>query len=296
MFRSILTKIFFLILSFNILLLCFLIATEDTAEVEITQRKEILDERSYFVTEMIRPILEDSFSTHHDKSTRILQKLQLLPRSVHENLIIRPYIKGQLVELPKPYFNGTEPNLISNITVQPLLENVSPIVDKVLLNFDILSFIFRFSKKFFDRNILTSEIQIETTSQVRLKHVIRDGLEKYELRLIVPFKINGQTVATIDLIDRYNIKASYFARNTGRLFVLLSISGLTILFGLILAFSIALPLRKLSKKLNKSIRKKSVSEDLFNFKVPGLEHRKDEVGLLYRNLLILNGRLASGFF
>jgi signal transduction histidine kinase len=295
MFRSILTKIFFLILSFNILLLCFLIATEDTAEVEITQRKEILDERSYFVTEMIRPILEDSFSTHHDKSTRILQKLQLLPGSIHENLIIRPYISGQLVELPKPYFNGTEPNLISNITVQPLLENVSPIVDKVLLNFDILSFIFRFSKKFFDRNILTSEIQIETTSQVRLKHVIRDGLEKYELRLIVPFKINGQTVATIDLIDRYNIKASYLARNTGRLFVLFSISGLTILFGLILAFSIALPLRRLSKRLNKSIRKKSVSEDLFNFKVPGLEHRKDEVGLLYRNLLILNGRLASLF-
>ena len=295
MFRSILTKIFFLILSFNILLLCFLIATEDTAEVEITQRKEILDERSYFVTEMIRPILEDSFSTHHDKSTRILQKLQLLPGSIHDNLIIRPYISGQLVELPKPYFNGTEPNLISNITVQPLLENVSPIVDQVLVNLDILSYIFRFSKKFFDRNILTSEIQIETTSQVRLKHVIRDGLEKYELRLIVPFKINGQTVATIDLIDRYNIKASYLARNTGRLFVLFSISGLTILFGLILAFSIALPLRRLSKRLNKSIRKKSVSEDLFNFKVPGLEHRKDEVGLLYRNLLILNGRLASLF-
>jgi hypothetical protein len=120
-------------------------ATEDTAKVEINQRKEILDERSYFVTEMIRPILEDSFSTHHYKSTRILQKLQLLPRSVHENLIIRPYIKGQLVELPKPYFNGTEPNLISNIMVQPLLENVSPIVDKVLVNLDILSFIFRLS-------------------------------------------------------------------------------------------------------------------------------------------------------
>ena len=295
MFRSILTKIFLLILSFNILLLVFLMATEDTAKVEINQRKEILDERSYFVTEMIRPILEDSFSTHHYKSTRILQKLQLLPRSVHENLIIRPYIKGQLVELPKPYFNGTEPNLISNIMVQPLLENVSPIVDKVLVNLDILSFIFRLSKKLWDRNILTSEIQIETTSQEPLKHVIRDGLEKYELRLIVPFKINDQTVATIDLIDRYNIKASYFARNTGRLFVLLSISGLTILFGLILAFSIALPLRKLSKKLNKSIRKKNVSEDLFNFRVPGLEHRKDEVGLLYRNLLILNGRLASLF-
>ena len=295
MFRSILTKIFFLILSFNILLLCFLIATEDTAEVEISQRKEILDERSYFVEEMIRPILEDSFSTHHDKSTRILQKLQSLPRSIHENLIIRPYIAGQLVELPKPYFNGTEPNLISNIVVQPLLERASPIVDKVLLNLDILSFIFRFSKKFFDRNILTSEIQIETTSKVRLKHVIRDGLEKYELRLIVPFKIGRRTVATIDLIDRYNIKASYLGRNTGRLFVLLSISGLTILFGLILAFSIALPLRKLSKRLNKSIRKKNVSEDLFNFKVPGLENRKDEVGLLYRNLLILNGRLASLF-
>ena len=53
MHNSILTKIFILIFGFNILLISFLIATEDTAEVEINQRKELLNERSYLIAEKV---------------------------------------------------------------------------------------------------------------------------------------------------------------------------------------------------------------------------------------------------
>ena len=295
MYNSILTKIFILIFGFNILLISFLIATEDTAEVEINQRKELLNERSHLISEIIRPILENLSQEDDSKGLKILRRLQPLPLAIHKNLIIRPYKTGRLVELPTPLFDGSEPNLISEIMVVSLLEDhLTEAFDKSIKS-DILDMVFWFGKIFFDQKILTKKIEVERTRTDPLEHVIPYGKDMYEIRLIVPFKISGETVATIDLIDHYNLKESYLERNSWRLFVLFTISGLTIIFGLILAFSIALPLRRLSKKLNRSISKKSVSEDLFNFKVRGLEGRGDEVGLLYKNLLILNDKLANLF-
>ena len=295
MYNSIFTKIFVLIFGFNIILISFLIATEDTAEVEINQRKELLNERSHLISEIIGPILRDHSQEDDSKGLRILRRLQPLPLAIHKNLIIRPYKAGRLVELPTPLFDGSEPNLISEIMVTPLIEDRLNETSNQRIKSDILDMVFWFGKIFFDQKILTEKIEVERTRADPLEHVISYGKDMYEIRLIVPFKIANETIATIDLIDHYNLKESYLKRNSLRLFVLFTISGLTITFGLIIAFSIALPLRRLSKKLNRSISKKNVSEDLFNFKVHGLENRKDEVGLLYQNLLILNDRLANLF-
>ena len=77
MYNSILTKIFILIFGFNIILISFLIATEDTAEVEINQRKELLNERSHLISEIIRPILRDLSQEDDSKGLKILKRLHL---------------------------------------------------------------------------------------------------------------------------------------------------------------------------------------------------------------------------
>ena len=117
MYNSILTKIFILIFGFNILLISFLIATEDTAEVEINQRKELLNERSYLIAEIIRPILENLDQDNDSKGLKILRRLQPLPLAIHKNLIIRPYKAGRLVELPTPLFDGSEPVSYTHLTL-----------------------------------------------------------------------------------------------------------------------------------------------------------------------------------
>ena len=144
MYNSILTKIFILIFGFNILLISFLIATEDTAEVEINQRKELLNERSHLISEIIRPILGNLSQEDDSKGLKILRRLQPLPLAIHKNLIIRPYKTGRLVELPTPLFDGSEPNLISEITVVSLLEDrLIETFDKSIKS-DILDMVFWF--------------------------------------------------------------------------------------------------------------------------------------------------------
>ena len=233
MHNSILTKIFILIFGFNILLISFLIATEDTAEVEINQRKELLNERSYLIAELIRPILENLDQDNDSKGLKILRRLQPLPLTIHKNLIVRPYKAGRLVELPTPLFDGSEPNLISEIMVVPLFEDRLTETFDESIQSEILNIVFWFGKIFFDQKILTQKIEVERTRTDPLEHVIPYGKDMYEIRLIVPFKITGETVATIDLIDHYNLKESYLKRNSWRLFVLFTLSGLNIIFVLV---------------------------------------------------------------
>ena len=66
--------------------------------------------------------------------------------------------------------------------------------------------------------------------------------------------------------------------------MLAAISAVTLVFGFFLALGIARPIRKLSKRLDKKLSPDDVANQLKSFGNQKLKSRKDEVGLLYRNL------------
>ena len=62
-----------------------------------------------------------------------------------------------------------------------------------------------------------------------------------------------------------------------------------------MALSIAFPIRSLSRRLNRKLKAETVPEQLNDFRIKRFEHRKDEIGFLYRNLVTLNGQLSKLF-
>ncbi|MDA0362267.1 MAG: HAMP domain-containing sensor histidine kinase [Proteobacteria bacterium] len=284
-----------MLLGFNIVLLGFLVLTEDTAQVEASERKKNLIERSYLISQMVYNLISEEQITQYELRNQITSALLKLPKPIYSTVIVRPYnVKKPLVD-NTPYFNGLAPNLFSEINVSrlPDFDLVKPQNNFKML--DIIGSALFLTQSSFNSRLATPKLQTESARDSLQQHFISNGPDEYEIRVINPVKLNGKTVATIDIVDLYNFKNAYLERNTTRIFSLLAISGLTLIFGVILAFYIALPLQRLSKRLSKTVGKESVSEDLSSFHVRGFKNRKDEVGLLYSNLQILNGRLASLF-
>ena len=56
-----------------------------------------------------------------------------------------------------------------------------------------------------------------------------------------------------------------------------------------------MPIRRLSRKLNRKINADTVVEQLGSFRIDKFENRKDEVGLLYGNLTSLHDQIIQLF-
>ena len=95
--------------------------------------------------------------------------------------------------------------------------------------------------------------------------------------------------------DQYYLREAYFGKNKTRLKVLAGLSSITIIFGIWLAVSIALPIGMLSRRLNRKIKADTIAEQLDAFRIDRFEERKDEVGLLYRNLNSLHQQIITLF-
>ena len=106
---------------------------------------------------------------------------------------------------------------------------------------------------------------------------------------------NRVTIAVIEIVEKYSIKDAYVGRNSARLNLLGGISVITLLLGLALSFSIAIPLRRLSKRLDKKLTPDDVANQLQNFRIKSLKNRKDEIGQLHKNLIKLTSQVAHLF-
>jgi len=92
------------------------------------------------------------------------------------------------------------------------------------------------------------------------------------------------------------VREAYLGRNSMRLNLLIGMSAITIFLGFGLAFSIAFPLRRLSKRLDKKLTPEDIATQLQkSFSVKGLQNRRDEIGLLYKNLVKLTQQLSDLF-
>jgi len=65
--------------------------------------------------------------------------------------------------------------------------------------------------------------------------------------------------------------------------------------GLVLAVSIAFPLRRLSRKLDKKLTPDDIAVQLQGFRIDSLLKRKDEIGRLHANLVTLTQQVSSLF-
>jgi len=70
---------------------------------------------------------------------------------------------------------------------------------------------------------------------------------------------------------------------------------MTLILGLVLAVSIAFPLRRLSRKLDKKLTPDDIAVQLQGFRIESLMKRKDEIGRLHTNLVTLTQQVSSLF-
>ena len=70
---------------------------------------------------------------------------------------------------------------------------------------------------------------------------------------------------------------------------------MTLVLGLVLAVSIAFPLRRLSRKHDKKFTPDDIAVQLQGFRIESLLKRKDEIGRLHTNLLTLTQQVSSLF-
>ena len=279
---------------FNLALWAFIFFTDDASIREINAKRNQLFERSSLFVKMVEPIFEAKDLSPFARQLAI-EKIFGDPRIVgSKNLIITEFLAKPSDSKTTIYFDGDNrrvPQPIQVIELQDTENAFKPSQKK----FDPFEKLFVFYKNFFDLKIVTDpfvEQYAEFTAQFQL---LNPETDLYKLTYLLPIKAAGETVAILRLSDQYYLREAYLGANKSRLVVLSGLSLITIFFGLWLAISIAMPIRRLSQKLNRKINADTVVEQLGSFRIDQFENRKDEVGLLYRNLNGLHDQIIQLF-
>ena len=125
--------------------------------------------------------------------------------------------------------------------------------------------------------------------------MLDSDLDSYFMRVLAPIRDGKETVGVIEVWDTYKIKDAYFGRNAVRLNLLGGISLISLLLCLVLAISIAVPLRRLSRRLDKKLSPDDLATQLQGFRIKSLSRRRDEIGKLHGNLVKLTSQMTNLF-
>jgi len=127
------------------------------------------------------------------------------------------------------------------------------------------------------------------------EEILDSNLDAYFLRVLHPIRNGRETLAVVEVFAEYFIKDAYIGRNAMRLNLLIGMSLMTLILGLVLAVSIAFPLRRLSRKLDKKLTPDDIAVQLQGFRIESLLKRKDEIGRLHTNLVTLTQQVSTLF-
>jgi signal transduction histidine kinase len=214
------------------------------------------------------------------------------PRLIHqESVRIFRYDEETSILDSFLYFDGRK-HLKSEIKVDELPAiGTEDIVPKK----DIGTRIFEFLSPLTVKNLLTDPI-VEVRSKFTLQTEISDlGNNTFRIRSLSPIKSGRKTIGIVEAAESIDLGALYAKRNGFRLNMLIGLSGITFIFGALLAFSIVIPLRRLSRRLNQKLTPDDLATQLNRFHIKGLAKRKDEIGSLYKNLNILTKQVSELF-
>lgn len=292
--RGILSKIIGLLLLFNLALWGFIFFTEDTAYLEITNKRDRLYERAVMYRKLITPLFENQLLSEFERKLAIEALLRDSDLAGIGKVVVKQFTGNKSVEAFE-YFDGQKPIKLVPVSVQELAPESTIEFEPNKNRFDPFEYLFIFYKNFVDLQLITNPIVPIRARFSMQYHLIDSGQDAYELKYLAPIKVMGTTVATIEVRDSYFLRESYMGKNKSRLTILAGLSALTLILGVFLALSIAFPIRRLSKRLTRKLKAETVSEQLNDFRIKSFENRKDEVGLLYRNLVTLNGQLSKLF-
>lgn len=292
MFRSIYSKIAGFLLLFNIALLSFFFLFDDYIPNEVDRLKSELGLQANFFAKIVKPILQTQEISHFEKAVRIENLLNDRNLFTHDQLrIYRSDQKEKLSGYFK-YFDGEERLQLEKVEVSQLPKTSKKSESEPN---NLASRLFRFYKPLLDARILTEEIVEIRSRFFRQVEVLDTEGDIYMIRLVVPIREASATLGIVEIWENFSIKEAYIGRNNTRLTFLAGISSLTLIFGIILALSIALPIRRLSKRLDRNLTPDDVAMQLKSFTDRKLSARKDEVGLLYKNLIKLTSQVSLLF-
>ena len=292
--RSILVKIVALLFVFNIALWMFYIVSDDFVERELRTKIGRLIVKSLLYAKIAKPSFENKSLSPFERSVEIQNLLTDKRLLGNQNLRIYRFDNMENLEDYFVFYDGSEPLKYAPISVEPL---TSADIEKSRENddFKLMSRLFEFYKPLIDKRILSEQIVTKRARFNLQKEVLDSGLGTYSMRILNPIRLGTETVGLVETWDTYFIKDAYVSRNSLRLSLLGGMSVLTIIFGIILAISIAFPLRKLSRKLNQKLTPDDIAIQLENFSITSLSKRKDEIGSLHQNLVKLTKQVSDLF-
>ena len=280
---------------FLIALWVLFFVTDDFVENDILNKKNDLQLKASFMGKIARPAFENNKVSDFQLMLEMYDLFddpQLLP--VHKIKIYR-YEDETDIGKGFVYYNGTYPIKRSSIAVTPLEAIGSQGQNNKWYDWDIMGALFSYYRKLSDARVVMAPIVSKRSKFNPQYHVIKSGENTYDIRVLAPIKVNRKTVALIEVWEDYDLKNAYFSRNSLRVAFLIGISFITLVFGLALAFSIAFPLRRLSKRLNRKLTPSDLADQMTNMSVTRLASRKDEIGLLHNNLIKLTKQIIRLF-
>ena len=298
--RSILSKILGLLFALNLALWLFVFISDDFVPNQVENKRDELNLSASLYAQIALPILLNEDLNDFKKSVELGAVFANNQIPNYERINIYRYQEeGEFTEWFR-YFEGrraTPPKPIEITELPPLeafeVEEETP--EKVSVSNQLASYIFQYYKPIVDRRILTEPL-VEKRSRFSTQEEILDSnLDAYFLRVLHPIRNGRETLAVIEVFDQYYIRDAYIGRNSIRLNLLIGMSVMTLILGLVLAVSIAFPLRRLSRKLDKKLTPDDIAVQLQGFRIESLMKRKDEIGRLHTNLVTLTQQVSSLF-
>ena len=280
---------------FLIALWLFFFSSDDFVRNDISNKINNLHSKASFMGKIARPSFNNDKISDFQLMLRMYDLFddnQLLP--IHK---IKIYKYEDQTEIGKGYvyYNGTRPILRSSIAVSPLEAIGSQGQKNKWYAWDVIGTLFTYYRRLTDTRVVTDPIVTRRSKFRPQHHVIKSGENTYDIRVLAPIKVDRKTIALVEVWEDYNLKNAYFSRNSLRVQFLIGISIITLVFGLALAFSIAFPLRRLSKRLNRKLTPADLADQMANMSVAKLASRKDEIGLLHNNLVKLTKQIIRLF-
>ena len=306
--RSILAKIVGLLLMLNIALWLFVLITDDFVPNQIKNRLASLETVGRLIGVTAKPILLDDEVTEFEKGQRLQQifyenSVKTVIGSA--NFKIYRFDLESSIEGWHKYYDSAEAARYSSIKVTEL-PAIQELVSEQLaepkepLSQILASRIFQYYKPIIDSDILTEKLVPNRARFSLQSEILSSDYDIYKIRMLIPIRkisqTDRETFAVLEIVDSYSVREAYLGRNSMRLNLLIGMSAITIFLGFGLAFSIAFPLRRLSKRLDKKLTPEDIATQLQkSFSVKGLQNRRDEIGLLYKNLVKLTQQLSDLF-
>lgn len=289
--RSLIAKILAFLLLFNFATWLFFLLSDDFIQTTVIGKRTTLEERALLFAKIAQPILENQELNEFRKGLKLRDMLDD-PRLLHqESIKIFRYDQDNEILESFLYFDGKK-HLESEIEIDVLPEigSIEPEQKK-----DIGTRVFEIISPAVVSNLLTEPI-VEIRSKFTLQTEITDlGNNTYRIRSLSPIKSGRKTIGIVEAEENISLGELYTKRNSFRLNILLGLSTITLVFGAILAFSIVLPLRRLSRRLKKKLTPDDLASQLKGFRINGLARRRDEIGSLYQSLNILTNQVSELF-